>query len=115
MSEKEPEITPEQVFELQAEFCQMMAHPKRIELFDLLGTQEYNVSTLAEKLNITIPAVSQHLRLLRETGVVSTRRDAQTIYYAIKNPKLLDGCGILHEFLVEELKKRNQGNITRYS
>ena len=115
MSEKEIEITPEQVFELQAEFCKMMAHPKRIELFDLLANQECSVGALAEKLNITIPAVSQHLRLLRDTGVVSTRREAQTIYYVIKNPTLLEGCKVMREFMVEELKKRNQGNVTRYS
>jgi len=110
MKDSEPEIKPAQIFELQAEFCQMMAHPKRIELFDLLGNQEFNVGTLAEKLNITIPAVSQHLRLLRETGVVLTRREAQTIFYVIKNPKLLEGCKIMRKFIVEELKKRSKNN-----
>jgi len=99
MSEKE-------LYKLQAALCQIMAHPKRIELFEMLSKEELAVTVLAKRLGITVPATSQHLRLFRERGIAVTRRDGQTIYYSVEKPKLMDGCKVMREFLRKELESK---------
>ena len=99
-------ISEQELYKLQASLCQMMAHPKRIELFEMLSQEELSVTVMAKQLGITVPATSQHLRLFRENGMAVTRRDGQTIYYSITKPKLMDGCKIMRNFLLEELENK---------
>lgn len=100
-----------ELFELQAELCQMMANPKRIAIVEFLSQQEYNVSELATLLSISISAVSQHLRTMKDKGVVENRKEAQTVYYRLKNPKLTESCHIMREVLLEEMEA--QGRLAR--
>lgn len=62
---------------------------KRLEiLFFLLG-KELNVGELEKLVGISQSALSQHLAILRAENVVKTRREAQTIYYSIRNDKVI--------------------------
>jgi ArsR family transcriptional regulator len=97
------------IFELQAELCQMMANPKRVAIIELLSEAERSVGELAKALDSSISAISQHLRTMKDKGVVTNRKDAQTVYYRLKNPKLIEGCHIMRDILLEELK--SQGRI----
>jgi ArsR family transcriptional regulator, virulence genes transcriptional regulator len=99
------------LFELQAELCQMMANPKRVALIDILGRGECSVGELAKALSSSISATSQHLRTLKDKNVVLNRKDGQTVYYKLKNPKLIEGCHIMREVLLEEME--SQGRIAR--
>ena len=100
-----------ELFELQAELCQMMANPKRIAIIEILGEGECSVGDLAEALSTSISTVSQHLRTMKDKGVVVNRKEAQTVYYHLKNPKLIAGCHIMREVLLEEMESR--GRIAR--
>ncbi len=100
-----------ELFELQAELCQMMANPKRIAIIEILGRGERSVGELAEALSTSISTVSQHLRTMKDKGVVVNRKEAQTVYYHLKNPKLIEGCHIMREVLLEEME--SQGRIAR--
>lgn len=100
-----------QLFELQAELCQMMANAKRIAIVEILSQGEYCVSELAKALETTVSTISQHLRTMKDKGVVLNRKDGQTVYYRLKNPKLVEGCHIMREFLLEEMEAK--GRIAR--
>ena len=100
-----------QLFELQAELCQMMANPKRIAIVEILSQGEQSVGAIAEVLESSISAVSQHLRTMRDKGVVVNRKEGQTVFYHLKNPKLIEGCHIMREVLIEEME--SQGRIAR--
>ena len=89
----------------------MMANPKRIAIVDILSQGECSVGELAEALSTSISTVSQHLRTMKDKGVVANRKDAQTVYYHLKNPKLIDSCHIMRDVLLEELE--SQGRIAR--
>lgn len=91
------------IYELHAEICQILANPKRLEILDLLKNGEMSVGDLAKEMGIAIPNLSQHLSLLRQRGVVETRRKGQTIFYRIKNPKIIQACGIMRDVLLEQL------------
>jgi len=97
-----------ELFELQAELCQMMANPKRIAIVEILSQGECSVGELAEALSTSVSTVSQHLRTMRDKGVVVNRKDAQTVYYHLKNPKLIEGCHIMREVLLEEMESRGR-------
>ena len=89
----------------------MMANPKRIAIIEFLGEGECNVGDLAKALGTTISTVSQHLRTMKDKGVVANRKEAQTVYYHLKNPKLIRGCHIMREILLEEMELH--GRIAR--
>lgn len=63
----------------------LLADPTRRQLLDALREGEQSVSTLATRLKMKQPAVSKHLRVLREAGLASARVDAQRRIYRL-NP-----------------------------
>jgi DNA-binding transcriptional ArsR family regulator len=66
-----------------------MANQKRILILCNLARGEMQVSALAEKVELSQSALSQHLAKLRNQGLVVTRREAQTIYYSINSKPVL--------------------------
>jgi len=66
-----------------AQLLKALANDKRLMILCLLVGQERSVSDLNQHVDLSQSALSQHLALLREEGMVCTRRDAQTIYYAL--------------------------------
>ncbi|MBW1646191.1 MAG: winged helix-turn-helix transcriptional regulator [Deltaproteobacteria bacterium] len=94
------------IYHVHAAFCTIFSSPIRLQIMDLLEDGEKTVSKLAEELDISLANVSQHLRLMRDQGAVSTRREGRTIYYRISNRKFLQGIHAVREGLLEEFKKR---------
>jgi DNA-binding transcriptional ArsR family regulator len=63
---------------------EVVAEPNRRRILDLLGVRERAVGDLVEHLELTQPAVSKHLRILREAGLVEVRGDAQRRLYSVR-------------------------------
>ena len=61
-----------------------VSDPTRRQMLELLGARDRTVTELAEPFAITQPAVSQHLRVLREAGLVQVRPEAQRRWYALR-------------------------------
>jgi DNA-binding transcriptional ArsR family regulator len=98
-------MNEKEIYRLHADFCKFMANPKRIEILFLLGERELCVEEITENMGINIPNVSQHLSIMREKGVVETRREGTKIFYKIANPKTLQACLIMREAMIEQMKK----------
>jgi DNA-binding transcriptional ArsR family regulator len=60
-----------------------IAEPNRRHILDLLRTEERPVGDLVEQVQLSQPAVSKHLRILRQAGLVEVRPDAQRRIYRI--------------------------------
>jgi DNA-binding transcriptional ArsR family regulator len=60
-----------------------LSDPTRRRIVEMLATRELRAGEIARRFDMTAPAVSQHLKLLREAGLVQVRRDAQRRIYAI--------------------------------
>ena len=96
------------IFEMQADLCGIMANPRRLMIMDFLSRRtEACVGDIAEEIESTVSSVSQHLRLMRNHNIVTTRRDGNTIYYSLKHPKIMSGCLTVREVLMDELKSRH--------
>ncbi len=65
-----------------------LSDPTRLRILDLLCKRDRSVGELVDQFDITQPAVSQHLKVLREAGLVGSRAEAQHRIYSI-NPKPL--------------------------
>lgn len=67
---------------------EVLAEPSRRRILDLLRDDERSVGDLVDKLPLSQPGVSKHLKILRDAGLVSVRADAQRRLYAV-NPEPL--------------------------
>jgi DNA-binding transcriptional ArsR family regulator len=81
-----PAITELQVF--KADFFKALAHPLRIRLLELLLVRERTVQELQEAMGLEQPVVSQQLAVLRSRNIVSTRKEGNTVRYAVRDPQL---------------------------
>ena len=68
----------------------VLADPTRREILDLLRSGERPVGELVERLRLSQPAVSKHLRVLREAGLVEVRPDAQRRLYRLRLEPLVE-------------------------
>ena len=67
---------------------EVMAEPNRRVIVELLRDRERTVGELVQKLDVSQPAVSKHLRVLREVGLVESRIDAQRRVYRMRSQPL---------------------------
>ena len=69
---------------------EILADSNRRRVLDLLREQERTVGELVDALDISQPAVSKHLRILRDAGLVESRADAQRRVYTLRAEPLAD-------------------------
>jgi DNA-binding transcriptional ArsR family regulator len=75
---------PHQAYYRSVSTFEVLAEPNRRRILDLLQTSERPVGDLVERLDLSQPAVSKHLRILREAGLVDVRADAQRRLYRVR-------------------------------
>jgi ArsR family transcriptional regulator len=72
-----------------AALLRLLGHEKRLMVLCQLADGELSVGQLQGHVGLSQSALSQHLALMRQQGLVTTRRDAQTIFYRISDPAAL--------------------------
>lgn len=95
----------EKVYERLADYCSVMANPKRLAIMWLLGEGERSVGEIAEAIGVSIQNASQHLRVMRDKGAVEFRPQGQTVLYRLSNPKFLQASRLVREALAEQSRK----------
>ena len=93
----------DRIFLMHAEVCKAMANPVRLKVLSALQNGEQSVEAMVKLLKLRKANLSQHLAVLRQRGIVATRRDGLHIYYRCANSKMLKACAILREVLLEQL------------
>jgi DNA-binding transcriptional ArsR family regulator len=69
---------------------QVLAEPRRLQILDLLRESERPVGELVDRVGLSQPAVSKHLRVLKDAGLVEARPDAQRRLYRIRPEPLVE-------------------------
>jgi ArsR family transcriptional regulator, virulence genes transcriptional regulator len=94
----------------------------RLIIICQLSEKERSVGELAELLNIRDSTVSQHLALLRKDGLVTARRDGQTIWYSISSAPARELVGALYRaycarppIVVEKTRRKTPHPVRRRS
>ena len=81
-----------------AALLQAVGNPKRLVILCLLIQQgEMSVGALNEMVTLSPSALSQHLARMRQEGLISYRREAQTLYYRIEDPNVAKLIGTLKD------------------
>jgi DNA-binding transcriptional ArsR family regulator len=79
------------------EILKILSHKARLGALCIMLEKEISVNELSGILNVEQTALSQHLKILKDMGLVSVRRDHRTLYYSTKDPKLLKLINTLQE------------------
>jgi DNA-binding transcriptional ArsR family regulator len=88
-------LESEKMLTLVARRFRLLGEPFRLRLLHALERGERTVGELVRELEGNQPNVSKHLQMLNEAGLVSRRREGNSIYYGIANPMVLKLCELV--------------------
>lgn len=91
---------------LHAEVCAGLADPKRITILYALADNPKTVSEIAEFIDAPQPTVSRHLKLLRERGMVESKRQGSFVQYHLGDKRLIEALDLLRAVLRNHLSDR---------
>lgn len=78
-----------------------LANESRLMIMCVLSEGEVSVGQLNQRIKLSQSALSQHLAVLREQGLVKTRRESQTIYYSLADTAAMNIVELLHDTYCE--------------
>jgi ArsR family transcriptional regulator len=96
------------LYNLQATISKTLANPIRIAILHILKDGEKSVNELTDIIGVSQSNLSQHLALMRQIGIVKTRKQGTSIYYSVTNPKINEACDTVRDILKDQLKKRQE-------
>lgn len=96
------------LIEMQARICQVLSSPRRLEVLYALRDQEVSAGDLARMLDTSQANVSQHLALMRQHGLVTARKEGQTMYYHLVSREILGACDAVRRVLVEQIARQQE-------
>ncbi len=100
-----------EISQRHAEMCSALGDIHRILILYALAERKHNVSELVTRLGLSQPAVSRHLKILRECGVVSATRQGKAVYYFPADARIVEAMDLLRAVLTDQ--SRSQGRIAR--
>lgn len=74
-----------------------MSHPLRLKILCTLGDQEVSVQDIVDAVGTSQSNISQHLAILRDKGILSSRKDANKVYYRVGDTRTLRLIGMMQE------------------
>lgn len=90
-------IDKQDQIELAARSLRAMGHPLRLKILCVLGDQEVSVQDIVDTVGTSQSNISQHLAILRDKGVLKTRKDANRVYYRVGDVRVLQLIGMMRE------------------
>ncbi len=97
-----------ELYRLKAKLCKTFADPTRLIMIEELRGGEKSVNELIRLLDIPQAAVSRHLAVLRDRGVVQTRRKGNVVFYSLTDLKIGEACDLVHNILLNQIEKNRQ-------
>jgi DNA-binding transcriptional ArsR family regulator len=74
-----------------------MSHPLRLKILCTLGGQEVSVQEIVDYVGTSQSNISQHLAILRDKGILASRKDANRVYYRVSDTRTLQLIGMMRE------------------
>lgn len=98
----------DRLFELHADICKILANPWRLKLIWLLREGEQSLSDLVRALDVPVANVSQHLNIMKTTGVVVVRREGSRSFYRLSSTKIVKAFDLMRDVLRERLEANSK-------
>jgi DNA-binding transcriptional ArsR family regulator len=90
-------IQKDEHIETAARALKAIAHPLRLKILCVLGDSEVCVQDIVEAVGTSQSNISQHLAILRDKGVLQTRKDANRVYYRVGDQRTLQLIVLMRE------------------
>src|SRR5919109_3021657 len=90
MKRKSSESPKQALFGQFAAVAKAVAHPHRLALLEQLAQGERSVELLADRVHVSIANASQHLQHMRQSGLVTARREGKFVFYRLADDSVLD-------------------------
>ena len=94
-----------EIYEMQANICHALSHPVRLYILDLLSTEDMSSTQLLEVLEIPKANLSQHLTVLKDAGVLKSRKEGSFQVLSLAIPKIKDACQLVRGILIDRLNE----------
>lgn len=91
------------ISELKAELFRAMSHPARIRILETLSAGERSVGEMQPEIGIELSHLSQQLGVLRRAGLVTSRKEGQSVFYSVKHPLIVELLGVAKQLLITSL------------
>lgn len=91
----------EVVFKKLAKVFKALAHPRRLEIMQLLGDQTLSVTDIYQMLDLPQANVSQHLAILKTAKLITSKRHGKELYYSISDASTLSAVDQIRDFLIQ--------------
>lgn len=95
----------QEVFKLHSDLLKALAHPRRLEIIQLLREGELNVSQMQQMLGLPQANLSQHLMVLKENGVVEFKKTGKQVVYKLAHKNFVDASDLMRGILIERYKQ----------
>jgi len=83
--------------EIASRSLKAMSHPLRLKILCTLGNREICVQGIVDNVGTSQSNISQHLAILRDKGILSSRKDANKVYYRVGDERTLRLIGMMQE------------------
>jgi ArsR family transcriptional regulator len=90
---------------LKAELCKAFSDARRLIIVDELRKGQKSVGDLVRILSIPQGAVSRHLAVLRERGLVDFRKEGTSVFYSLADPRICEACDIINQIITTRIEK----------
>lgn len=103
LNDEQDEVNPIDLFagdediERASRSLKAMSHPLRLKILCTLGGQEISVQEIVEQVGTSQSNISQHLAILRDKGILASRKDANRVYYRVSDSRTLQLIGMMRE------------------
>ncbi len=93
----EPLLEHAEDIEIASRSLKAMSHPLRLKILCTLGSREVSVQGIVDNVGTSQSNISQHLAILRDKGILSSRKDANKVYYRVGDERTLRLIGMMQE------------------
>ena len=88
--------------ELASNTLKAISHPLRLKILCMLGENEVSVQDIVENVGTSQSNISQHLALLREKSILTTRKEANRVFYRVGDPRMLKLIVMMQDLFCSE-------------
>jgi len=90
-------LAREEDIETASRSLKAMSHPLRLKILCTLGSQEVSVQDIVDNVGTSQSNISQHLAILRDKGILASRKDANRVFYRVGDARTLRLIGMMQD------------------
>jgi len=96
---------PETLRQFKANIFQALGHPTRIAIIEALRDGELPAGVIIERLSIEQANASQHLSILRQKHIVTSRKEGNQVFYSVRDPLLIEVLDIMRRYFQAHIEE----------